>query len=74
VMPQGTGCAAEAARYRAIQDNDLAMGHVNKSIYEQIRGEIGAAEQVCAAGDNGKAHAMLLASRQRHGYPTELGM
>ena len=32
-MPGGSGCAGEIARYRAVQDNDLAMGHVAKSVY-----------------------------------------
>jgi hypothetical protein len=72
VMPSGSGCAGDIARYRAIQDNDLAMGHVAKSVYNQIKGEIAQAEQACAAGHDGEAHAMIMASRRRHGYPTDL--
>jgi hypothetical protein len=72
VMPAGSGCAGEIARYRAVQDNDLAMGHVAKSVYNQIKGEIADAEQVCAAGKDGEARAMITASRKRHGYPTDL--
>jgi hypothetical protein len=72
VMPAGSGCAGDIARYRAIQDNDLAMGHVAKSVYNQIKGEIGQAEQACAAGRDGEARAMIMASRKRHGYPTDL--
>ena len=71
-LPAGSGCAGEIARYRAIQDNDLAMGHVAQSIYDQIHAEIGAAEKTCAAGRDGEARAMILSSRQRHGYPTQL--
>ena len=71
-LPAGSGCAGEIARYRAIQDNDLAMGHVAQSIYDQIHAEIGAAEATCAAGRDAQARAMILASRQRHGYPTQL--
>ena len=71
-LPAGGGCAGEIARYRAIQDNDLAMGHVAQSIYDQIHAEIGAAEKTCAAGRDGEARAMILSSRQRHGYPTQL--
>jgi PBP1b-binding outer membrane lipoprotein LpoB len=72
VMPAGSGCAGEIARYRAIQDNDLAMGHVAKSVYNQIKGEIAGAEQACAAGKDAEARAMIIASRKRHGYPTDL--
>ena len=71
-LPAGSGCSGEIARYRAIQDNDLAMGHVAQSIYDQIRAEIGAAETTCAAGRDAQARAMILSSRQRHGYPTQL--
>ena len=39
-MPSGEGCAGDIARYRAIMDNDLSMGHVAKSVYDQIEKEI----------------------------------
>jgi hypothetical protein len=71
-LPEGGGCAGEIARYRAIQDNDLAMGSVNQSIYNQIHDEIGAAAKICAEGNDARARAMILSSRQRHGYPTQL--
>ena len=71
-LPAGGGCAGEVARYRAIQDNDLAMGHVAQSVYNEIRGEIASADKACAAGRDGEARAMILSSRQRHGYPTQL--
>jgi hypothetical protein len=71
-MPTGSGCAGDIARYRAIQNNDLAMGHVAQSVYNQIKGEIAAAEQVCASGKDAEARAMIIASRKRHGYPTEM--
>jgi hypothetical protein len=35
VLPEGGSCTGDIARYRAIQDNDLAMGHVAKSVYER---------------------------------------
>ncbi|RBP11929.1 hypothetical protein DFR50_11536 [Roseiarcus fermentans] len=69
-MPEGGDCRAEIARYRAVQDNDLAMGHVAQSVYAQIKREIAAAETACAAGRDGEAKAMIAASEQRHGYPT----
>jgi hypothetical protein len=71
-MPRGTGCAGAIARYRAVQDDDLAMGQIAQSVYDQVRREIAAAEEVCAAGRDAEARAMILASRKRHGYPQTL--
>ncbi len=71
-LPEGSDCRAVIARYRAVQDNDLSMGHVAQSVYKQIQREIGAAESVCAAGRDSEAKAMVAASEQRHGYPTGL--
>ena len=71
-MPTGEGCAGDIARYRAIQANDLAMGHVAQAVYNQIQKEIAGAEQVCTAGKDAEARAMIVSSRQRHGYPTQM--
>lgn len=71
-MPQGSGCAGAIARYRAVQDDDLAMGQIAQSVYNQIHGETAAAAQACSAGRDGEAQAMILASRKRHGYPATL--
>ena len=71
-LPEGGSCAGEIARYRAIQENDLAMGHVAQSVYNQIKNEIAAAERECAAGHDAQARAMIVASRKRHGYPVDL--
>jgi hypothetical protein len=68
-LPQGGGCAGDIARFRAIQDNDLAMGHVDKSVYAQVQSEIAEADRACAAGDNLRAGGLLRASKERHGYP-----
>jgi hypothetical protein len=71
-LPQGDDCSAKIARYRAVQDNDLSMGHVVPSVYNQVKREIAAAESVCAAGRDAEAKAMIAASEQRHGYPADL--
>ena len=71
-MPEGSGCGGDIARYRAVQENDLAMGHVAKSVYAQIKREIEAAEKICSAGQDAKASAMIHASQARHGYPTHI--
>ena len=35
-LPEGVGCSGAIARYRAIMDNDRAMGHVNQGVYDKI--------------------------------------
>ena len=68
-LPEGSGCQGEIARWAAIQDNDLKTGHVTKSVYDTIQGEIAQARSACAAGNSGQASALVRASRARHGYP-----
>lgn len=68
-LPGGSDCASAIVRYRAIQDNDLSMGHVNQSVYGQIQKEIAEAQSACSAGEEAKAQALLRASKARHGYP-----
>lgn len=68
-LPEGAGCAGEIARFRAVQDNDLATGHVNRRVYDQIKGEIDGAAGACAAGNDAGARGQLAAIKRRHGYP-----
>jgi hypothetical protein len=67
-MPEGSGCKGEVDRYRAVMSNDLAMGHVNQSVYGRVDREIGQAEAACAAGRDAEAVRMLNATKARHGY------
>lgn len=67
-LPQGAGCAGAAARYRAILDNDLAMGHVGRGVFDQIQREIDEAA-ACSAGRDAQAISLIRASKARHGYP-----
>ena len=71
-LPEGADCSAKIARYRAVQDNDLSMGQVVQSVYDQIKREADAASKVCAAGRDAEAKSMVAASQRRHGYPTGL--
>ena len=71
-LPEGTDCSGKIARYRAVQDNDLSMGHVVQSVYNQVKRETDAASRVCAAGRDAEAKSMVAASQKRHGYPTDL--
>lgn len=69
VLPEGSGCAGAIARYRAIMDNDLAMGHVEHGVFVTIQGEIDHAASTCSAGRDAQAIALVRASKARHGYP-----
>lgn len=68
-MPQGEGCAGDVARWKAIQDNDLATGHVTPAVHTQIAAEIARAKAACDAGRDAEARGLVAASRKRHGYP-----
>jgi len=69
-LPQGGGCDGHLARYRAVQEQDKAMGHVADKVYAQIQTEIAAAAAECSAGHDAKSEAMIRASEVKHGYPT----
>ena len=68
-LPEGSGCSGAVARWKAIQDNDLASGHVGQKVYDTIQGEIAQASATCQAGKEGESVALVRASRARHGYP-----
>lgn len=72
-MPQGAGCTGSVNRFRAIMDNDLATGHVGKSVHERIIKDIDAAAAMCASGNDAGARAAIAASRSRNGYPADRG-
>ena len=52
----------------AIMSNDLAMGHVNQSVYNRVDREIAQAEAACTAGRDAEAVRMVNATKARHGY------
>jgi hypothetical protein len=68
-LPEGQGCAGDIARFRAVQDNDLATGHVSQSVYDRIRAEIDQAAALCAAGNDAAARGALAGTKRRFGYP-----
>lgn len=68
-LPEGSGCYGEIARFRAVMDNDLATGHVAKSVHERVTGEINQAAAVCQAGQDGQARSMIAATKTRYGHP-----
>jgi hypothetical protein len=67
-MPEGSGCKGEVDRYRAVMDNDLAMGHVNRSVYTRVVKEIDQAASACVAGRNAEAVRMINTTKSRYGY------
>lgn len=71
-LSEGGSCSGDIARYRAIQEQDIKMGHVAKSVYNKIKGEIAAAEVECNNGHEAHARQMILVSKKKHGYPTDL--
>ena len=71
-LPEGGSCSGDIARYRAIQEQDIKMGHVAKSVYNKIKAEIAAAEAECNSGHEAHARQMILVSKKKHGYPTDL--
>jgi hypothetical protein len=63
-LPSGSGCSGEVARYRAVMDNDLATGHVGKSIHAKVLGEIDEAAATCTAGRDAEAVRMIAPPRR----------
>jgi hypothetical protein len=67
-LPSRSGCAGEVQRYRAVMDNDLATGHVGKTVHAKVLGEIDEAAAACTAGRDAEAVRMIAATKVRYGY------
>ena len=72
-LPIGGGCTGDIARFRAVQDADLASGKISKTVYKDIQGELAEADRACVQGDTLRAEGLLRATKARHGYPTSTG-
>jgi hypothetical protein len=68
-LPEGQGCSGDIARFRAVQENDLETGHVNRAVYTSIKAEIDQAESLCSAGNDGGARSALAVTKRKYGYP-----
>ena len=68
-LPEGRGCTASIARWKAVQQNDYASGNVNPTVYKEIQGDIEKASAACSSGRDNEAIATVTSSRRRHGYP-----
>ena len=57
-LPEGSGCSGSIARYRAIMDNDLAMGHVNSGrLQPDPKGDRRGGERLLGGTGGAGAHA-----------------
>ena len=68
-LPEGAGCSGDIQRFRAVQDNDLETGHVNKTVYDKIKSELDEAARLCASGNDGGARSAVRTTKSRYGYP-----
>ncbi len=68
-LPEGSGCSGAIARYRALIDNDLEVGHTVKSVHTEMSGDIDNATNLCSSGNDAGARQIISSSRSRHGYP-----
>ncbi len=68
-LPEGSGCAGDIARFRAVMDNDLATGHVTREVHGRVLADLRGPEGACSAGRAGEASAGLSAVKRRYGYP-----
>lgn len=67
-LPAGAPCSGEIGRYDAVVKDDLRTGNVEQKVYDQIQRELGRAAAACSAGKGGEAHAIVAASKEKHGY------
>jgi len=63
-----SGCAGAIAQFRAVIDNDVKIGHLNKSVHTRIVPDLGRVEASCRAGNDAQATRALAALKSRFGY------
>lgn len=68
VLPSGSGCAGEVARFQAVMDNDLATGHTTAGVHGRVSAELSQARATCQAGSEAAAIAQVNATKARFGY------
>lgn len=67
-LPEGAACTSDLNHYQSVLDADVGTGNVNRSVYDEIGIDLGRAANACAAGDNGKARAIIRSTKIQHGY------
>lgn len=68
-MPTGSGCSGEIARFQAVLDNDVAIGHTTKPVHDRATADLDRARATCSTGGEGPALAQLHAVKTKFGYP-----
>jgi hypothetical protein len=68
-LPEGSGCSSDIARFRAIMDNDLQTGNVNREVHGRVMADLRGPEAACAGGREAEARAALRTVKARYGYP-----
>jgi hypothetical protein len=63
-----TGCAGAIAQFRAVIDNDVKIGHLNKSVHNRIVPDLGRVAETCRAGKDAEAMRALAGLKSRFGY------
>jgi hypothetical protein len=63
-----SGCAGAIAQFRAVIDNDVKVGHLNKSVHSRIVPDLGRVSDTCRAGKDAEAMRALAALKSRFGY------
>ncbi|WP_126396587.1 hypothetical protein [Blastochloris tepida] len=72
-IPNGQPCGAELSAYKAVMDNDLRTGHVNKPVYDRVINDLRPAVAACQAARSYEAIALMNATKRRFGYPVSQG-
>ena len=63
-----SGCAGAIAQFRAVIDNDVKVGHLNRSVHNRILPDLGRLSETCRAGKDDEAMRALATLKSRFGY------
>ena len=68
-IPSGQECGTTLSQFKAVLDNDLRTGHVNRPVYDKAIGDLRPALAACKAGRNVEGIALTNATKRKFGYP-----
>jgi hypothetical protein len=63
-----SGCAGAIAQFRTVIDNDVKIGHLNKSVHGRIVPDLGRIAETCRSGKDAEAMRALAGLKSRFGY------
>jgi hypothetical protein len=63
-----SGCAGAIAQFRAVIDNDVKIGHLNKSVHSRIVPDLDRVSETCRVGKDAEAMRGLAGLKSRFGY------